>query len=55
VALNKTVRFNKNMNPRTSIKHTELSNLGFLNVEDIVKQFCSNYAHNIINKHVPFI
>jgi hypothetical protein len=55
VALNKTVRFNKNMNPRTSIKHTELSNLGFLNVEDIVKRFCSNYAHNIFNKHVPFI
>jgi hypothetical protein len=33
VALSKTVRVIKSMNPRTSIKHTELSNLGFLNVD----------------------
>jgi len=35
------------------IKHTELSNLGFLNVEDIVKQFCSNHAHKNFNNACP--
>ena len=53
MALSKTVRFIKSMNPRTSIKQTELSNLGFLNVEDRVKQCCSNHAHKIFNNTCP--
>ena len=53
MALNKIVRVIKSMKPRTSIKHTELSNLRFLNVEDIVKQFCSNHAHKIFNNACP--
>ena len=48
-----TVRFIKSIEPRTSIKHTELSNLGFLNVENRVKQFCSNHAHKIFNNAYP--
>jgi hypothetical protein len=53
VALSKTVRSIKSMNPRTSIKLTELCNLGFLNVEDIMKQLCSNHAHKIFNNACP--
>ena len=39
VPQNKTVSFISSMGPRTSMKQTELSSLGFLNVENRVKQF----------------
>ena len=39
VPQNKTVSFISSMDPRTSMKQTELSSLGFLNVENRVKQF----------------
>jgi hypothetical protein len=48
-----TVRFIKNMEPRTSIKRTELSNLGFLNVENRVKHLCLNHVHKIFNNACP--
>ena len=45
----KTVRFIKSMDPRTSLKQTELSRLGILNVENRVKQLRLNHDHNIFN------
>jgi hypothetical protein len=43
------------MGPRTSIKQTELSSLGFLNVEYKVKQLCLNNARiNLLNNGVDF-
>ena len=41
------------MDPRTSMKQTELSSLGFLNVENRVKQFCSYHGHKIFNYAYP--
>ena len=53
VAQNKTVRFIKSMGPRTSIKQTELSSLGFLNVKNRVKQLRLNHDHKIFNNACP--
>jgi len=41
------------MDPRTSIKQTELSSLGFLNVENRVKQLRLNHDHKIFNNACP--
>ena len=53
VAQTKTVRFIKSMRPRTSIKQTELSSLGFLNVKNRVKQLRLNHDHKIFNNACP--
>ena len=53
VAQNKTVRFIKNMGPRTTVKQKELSSLGFLNVKSRVKQLRLNHAHKIFNNTCP--
>ena len=41
------------MGPRTSIKQTELSSLGFLNVENRVKQLRLHPAHKIFKIACP--
>jgi len=41
------------MGPKTSIKQTELSSLGFLNVEYKVKQLCLNNVHKIFSNACP--
>jgi hypothetical protein len=41
------------MGPRTSIKQTELSSLGFLNVKNRVKQLRLNHDHKIFNNACP--
>ena len=46
---NKTVRFIKSMDPRTNLKPS----LGFLNVENRVKQLRLNPAHKIFNNTCP--
>ena len=54
VAQSKTVRLIKSMGPRTSIKQPELSSLGFINVENRLKQLRLNYTHKIFNNAYPF-
>jgi hypothetical protein len=41
------------MGPRLSIKQTELSSLGFLNVENRMKQLHLDHAHKIFNNANP--
>ena len=50
---NKTVRFIKNLGPRTTIGKQELQSLGFLNVEHKIKQLRLNHAHKIFNNKCP--
>jgi len=49
----KTVCFIESIDPRTSIKQTELSSLGFLNGENIVTQLPLNHDHKIFNNTCP--
>ena len=53
VAQNKTIRFIKSMGPRSSIKQTELSSLGFLNVNTRLKQLRLNHAFKIFHNKCP--
>ena len=46
---NKTVRFIKNLGPRTHIAFSELDSLGMLNVDLRVKQLKLSYVHKISN------
>ena len=41
------------MGPRSSIRKSELSSIGFLNVEDRVKQLRLNHAHKIYYNKCP--
>lgn len=50
---NEAVRYIKCMSPRTNRKHHELSSLGFLNVEERVKQLRLNHAQNIFKNVCP--
>lgn len=53
VAQNKTMRFIKNLEPRATIGKPELSSMGFLNIENRVKQLRLNHAHKIFNNNCP--
>ena len=46
---NNTIRFIKIMSSNTSIKQTELSSLGFLNLGNRMEQILLNHAHTIFN------
>jgi hypothetical protein len=50
---NNTIRFIKIISSITSIKQTELSSLGFLNVKNRVKQLRLNHDHKIFNNACP--
>lgn len=53
IAQNKTVRFIKNLGPRSSVRLPELSSVGFLNIENRVKQLRLGHAHKIYNNKCP--
>ena len=53
VAQNKTVRFINNMGPRSSVGRPELASVGFLCVEDRVKQLRLGHAHKIYYNKCP--
>lgn len=53
IAQNKTVRFIKNLGPRSSVRKEELSSVGFLNIENRVKQLRLGHAHRIYNNTCP--
>ena len=53
IAQNKTVRFIKSMGPRSSVRKTELSSIGLLNVEHRVKQLRLNHVHKIYYNKCP--
>ena len=50
---NNTIRFIKIISSITSIKQTELSSLGFLNLENRMEQILLNNAHTIFNNTYP--
>ena len=50
---NKTVRFIKNLGPRSHIGFSELDSLGMLNVDFRVKQLRLGHAHKISNDRCP--
>lgn len=53
ISQNKTVRFIKNLGPRSHIGASELESIGILNVEYRVKQLRLNHAHKIFNNCCP--
>ena len=53
ICQNKTVRFIKNLGPRSHIGFSELDSLGMLNVDFRVKQLRLGYAHKIFNDRCP--
>lgn len=53
IAQNKTVRFIKELGPRSSVRQPELSSVGFLNIENRVKQLRLGHAHKIYNNKCP--
>ena len=53
VTQNKVVRFIKKLGPRSHIGYSELDSLGFLNVENRVKQFRLNHVFKIFNGTCP--
>ena len=53
VMQNKVVRFVLGLNPRTHVGQVELDRLGYLNVEDRVKQLKLNHVFNIYNETSP--
>ena len=53
IAQNKTVRFIKSLGPRSSVRQSELSSLGLLNVEHRVKQLRLNHVFKIYNNKCP--
>ena len=53
VTQNKVVRFINKYNPRRSVRSTDLSKLGMLNVEHRVKQMRLNHVYRIYNNCCP--
>ena len=53
VAQNKTVRFINNEGPRSSVGQPELASVGFLNVENRVKQLRLGHTHKIFYNRCP--
>ena len=53
ICQNKTVRFIKNLGPRSHIGFSELDSLGMLNVDFRVKQLRLGHAHKIFNDRCP--
>ena len=50
---NNTIRVIKIISSNTSIKQTELSSLGFLNLENRMEQIRLNQAHTVLNNAYP--
>lgn len=53
IAQNKAVRFIHDVKCRTSLKVSDFSNIGMLNVENRVKQLRLNHVHKIFNNTCP--
>ena len=53
IVQNKLARFITNSGPRQHIGHTELSSIGYLNVQDRVTQLSMNMMHNIFYDRCP--
>lgn len=53
VLQNKTIRYIKNMGNRTSVDQNIFSSIGFLNIENRVRQLRLNHVHKIYNKISP--
>lgn len=53
VLQNKTIRYIKNMGNRTSVDQNIFSSIGFLNIENRVRQLRLNHVHTIYNKISP--
>ncbi len=53
VVQNKVVRFIHGYDSRTSLKVKDFSSIGWLNVQNRVKQLRLNHVHKIVNKKCP--
>lgn len=53
IVQNKVVRFIYNYGPRTSVKSSDLSGLGMLDVESRVKQMRLNHVYKVFNRNCP--